>query len=335
MIKLKRLVVATAISIFTAGVFFAQEVSFQNTLSSEIVNINISDDETNSDFAGFENETSVEYSSDNLDMGLTLKFNFAKADDDSFAIGTDNFADDYFIEFRPVNLLGFGFHKGYAIAGSYLPCFDGEIEAANIGSDFGLFIRPIAGLVIATGLDFISYFGRDDEKPLFNAGAEYTIEDLMAFGASFRNIASDDRSFGAYASFTGLEGITINAGYTYNGSIDDLNISGNLLNAALTFENDALAISADAVFALGGDEDEAFELYTAASVSYLFTEALTASLSGSFSNDFDNDDAWSIGINPAVDYAVNEQNTLGAGFAVNIMKSEKAISFPVYWKYSF
>ncbi len=335
MIKSKKLVIAGALCAFTAALSFAQEVTFENKLSSEIVNINISDDDTETSFAGFENETSAEYSSDNLDFGLTLKFNIAQEEDDSISIGSEDFIDDYFIEFRPIDLLGIGFHRGYSVAGSYLPCLDGEIEAANIGSDFGLFVRPIEGLVISGGVDFISYLGKDDTKPLVNFGAEYTVGEMLAFGAAFRNIASDDRTIGAYASFTGVEELTINAGYTYQGAIEDFNISGNLINAAVMFNKDAIGISADAVFAVGGDEDDSNELYTAANVSYQITDAFSAELYGCFTNDFDNDDSWCIGINPKASYMINEHNTVGGGVYVNIMKEAKNISFPVFWKYVF
>ena len=335
MIKSKKLVITAALCAFTAAFSFAQEVSFENKLSSEIVNINISDDDTETSFAGFENETSAEYSSDNLDFGLTLKFNLAQEEDDSISIGSEDFIDDYFIEFRPIDLLGIGFHRGYSVAGSYLPCLDGEIEAANIGSDFGLFVRPIEGLVISGGIDFISYLGKDDTKPLVNFGAEYTVGEMLAFGAAFRNIASDDRTIGAYASFTGVEGLTLNAGFTHNGEIEDFNIAGNLINAAVMFNKDAIGIYVDAVYAVGGDEDDSNELYTAANVSYQITDAFSASLYGCFTNDFDNDDSWCIGINPNASYMINEHNTVGGGLYVNIMKETKNISFPVFWKYVF
>ena len=333
MIKSKKIMIATVLCAFSAF-SFAQEVTFENKLSSELVSIKITDDGNESEFAGFENETSAEYSSDNLDIGLTVKFAIAKEDDDALSIGAENFVDDYFIEFRPINLLGIGFHKGYSVAGSYLPCLDGEIEASNIGSDLGVFLRPLDGLVIGAGLDFITYFGRDGKEPLVNFGAEYSLAEMLAFGASFRNIASDDRLIGAYASFTGLEGVTLNAGFTYNGEIEDFNISGNLINAALIFNKDAFGLAADAVFAAGGDKDEANELYFAANVSYQITEALTANLCASYTKDFDNEDVWAAAINPSVDFALNDNNTLGAGVLVNIMKSEKAISFPLYWKYA-
>ena len=335
MIKSKKLVTIAAVCALTTAFAFAQEISFENKLSSNVVDITITDAGSETAFSGFENETAVQYSSDQLDMGLTLKFNLSKEDDDSISIGSDDYVDDYFIEFRPIELLGIGFHKGYAVAGSYLPYYDGEIDAANIGSDFGLFIRPIDGLVIAGGIDFISYFGKENVTPLFNAGFEYALGETVAFGAALRDIASDDRTLGAYASFTGVEGLTLNAGFTYNGEIEDYNISGNLINAGVIFAKDALGIFVDAVFAAGGDEDPANELYAATCVSYQVNDAISASLSGSFTTDFDNDDSWAIGVCPAVDYTLNENNTLGASVYVNIMKDEKALSFPIYWKYTF
>jgi len=335
MIKSKKMVTVAVLCAFTAAFSFAQEVAFENKLSSGIVDINITEDNTATAFAGFENETTAEYSSEQIDMGLTLKFNIAKEDDDALSIGAENFVDDYFIEFRPIELLGIGFHKGYAVAGSYLPCFDGEIEAANIGSDFGLFVRPLEGLVLSAGIDFISYFGREGKKPLFNAGVEYAVGETVAFGAAFRNIISDERSFGAFASFTGLEGLTFNAGFSYNGEIEDYNISGNLINAAVMFNKDAIGIFADLVFAVGGEEDEANELYTAATISYQITEVLSASLYGSFTTDFDKDDSWTIGINPSVQYMINDHNSAGAGVFINLMKIVKTISIPIYWKYNF
>lgn len=334
MIKSKKLVITAALCAFTAAVSFAQEVTFENKLSSGLVNINISDGNTETSFAGIKNEAAAEYSSDKLDMGVKLITEITQ-DDKSLAIGSDAFVDDYFIEFRPVDFVGIGFHKGYNVAGSYLPCLEKEIDASNFGSDLGVFIYPIEGLVISGGVDFISYLGKENVNPLVNFGAEYAVGDMITFGAALRNIASDERTIGAYASFTGIEGLTLNAGFTYNGAIEDFNISGNLINAAVMFNKDSLGIYADAVYAVGGEKDDANELYTAANVSYFITESFFASLYGYFTNDFDNNDSWSVGISPTVGYMINEHNTVGGGVYVNITKPMKSVSLPVYWKYTF
>ena len=335
MIKSKKMVIAAALCAFTAAISFAQEVSFENKLSSGLVNIDIINGDSDTSFAGITNEAEAGYSSEKLDMGVKLIIDVMQEADNSISVGSDRFVDDYYIEFRPVKYLGIGFHRGYNVAGSFLPCLEKEIDAANIGSDFGLFAYPIDGLVISGGIDFISYLFKQDSKVLVNFGAEYSVGEIIAFGAAFRNIASEDRSMGAYVSFTGVEGLTLNAGFTYNGEIEDFNIGGNLINAALMFNKDALGIYADAVFAVGGEPDAFNELYVAANVSYNFTDTLFAGLYGCFTSDFDDNDAWCIGISPSVGYMFNEHNTVGASVYVNLMKDTTSISFPVYWKYVF
>lgn len=335
MIKSKKLVITAALCAFTAAISFAQDVTFENKLSSGIVNINITDDKTDTNFAGIKDEAKAEYSSEQLDLGVKLIIDVNKGDDNSLVIGSEGFVDDYFIEFRPIKYLGIGFHKGYSVAGSYLPCLEKEIDASNIGSDFGVFVYPIDGLVISGGVDFISYLFKENTRPLVNFGAEYSFAEKLTFGVAFRNIASEERTFGAYASFTGLEGLTLNAGFTYNGSIENYNISGNLINAAVMYNNGKIGIYADAVVAVGGEKDDANELYTAVNACYFITDSFFVGLYGNFTNDFDNEDKWSIGISPSAGYMINQRNTVGASVFVNFMKTMKSISFPVYWKYVF
>ena len=345
MIKSKKLLFAGAVAALIASASFAEEVSFENKLSWGIVDISITDDDTDSDLSAFENEATAEYSSEKLDFGVTLKFNAGKVqneeeedDDDIFYFGSDEYIDDAYIEFRPIEMIGISFNRSYSLAGAYLPCLETELDESNIGSNFGVFVRPIEGLVVAGGLDFISYFGSDDEKPLLNFGAEYAFEEMFSVGAAFRNVAAEDddaRTIGVYGSYTGIEGLTLNAGFTKNGNLEDYGVTGDLLNAAVMFEKDALEIFANLVFSVGGDEDLDNEIYAGASVSYSINDALAASVYGGYTDDFDNDDCWAIEINPGVDYTINDNNTVGAGVDVVIMKEAKNINFPVYWKFTF
>lgn len=333
MIKSKKLVTIAAVCALTTAFSFAQEVVFENKLSSGLANITLTDGNTDTASAGITNEAKAEYSSDNLDIGVKLITEVSQDDDKALVVGSDAFIDDYFIEFRPLEFFGVGFHKGYNVAGSYLPCLEKEIDASNFGSDLGIFLRPVEGLVISGGIDIISFIGKDGVKPKVNFGAEYAVGEMITFGAAFRNIASEDRTIGVYASSTLFEGLTLNAGYTYNGEIENFNIAGNLINAAVMFNKGSLGIYADAVFAAGGEKDTSNELYTAANVSYFITDSFFASLYGSFTNDFDNDDSWCVGISPCAGFMINEHNTVGGGVYVNIMKSMQLISFPVYWKF--
>ena len=335
MIKSKKLVITAALCAFTAAFSFAQEVTFENKLSTGIVNINITDANTDTKFAGIKNEAKAEYSSEKLDLGTKLIVDITQGDDYSLVIGSEGFVDDYFIEFRPIKYFGIGFHKGYNVAGSYLPCLEKEIDASNIGSDLGVFVYPIDGLVISGGVDFISYLFRENTRPLVNFGAEYSIAQKFTFGVAVRNVASDERTIGAYASYTGVEGLTLNAGFTYNGSVEKFNVSGNLINASVMFNKGKIGVYADAVAAVGGEKDNANELYTAVNVCYYITDQFFAGMYGYFTNDFDHEDTWCIGVCPSLGYMIDQHNTIGASVFVNFMKSMKSISFPVYWKYVF
>ena len=160
-------------------------------------------------------------------------------------------------------------------------------------------------------------------------------EEMFAVGAMFRNIVSDDRSIGVYASYTGLEGFTFNAGYTNNGEIEDFNVVGDFINAAVMFESDAFALNVDAAFSLDSDDNTTNDLYTAVLAGYQVNDALAVKLYGAFTTDFDNDDTWVFTVKPYVEYAINEHNTISGGVSVGISKPEKAISFPVSWVYTY
>ena len=334
MINFKRLVIAGVAAACFTTFSFAQEVSFENKLQWGVVDLGISEGNTETNLSAVNNESNFEYTSENLDAGLALKFSASKSEG-VFSFGSEGYIDDAFIEYRPIEMFGIGLHKGYPVAGSYLPCLEKEIDAANIGSDLGVFVRPIEGLTVAAGLDFISMFGSDESKPLFNFGAEYALGEMLTFGAAFRDVASDERTLGAYASYTGIEGLTVNAGFTYNGALEDYNVTGNFLNAAVMFNKDALGIYANAVFSVGGEADADNELYSAANISYMFGNAFFANIYGGFSADFDNDDAWAAEIFPGAGYSIDEHNTVGAGVFVCLMKGYTNISFPVYWKFNY
>lgn len=332
MIKSKKLIIAAAAA-FIASLSFAQEVSFENKLKWGVVDITITDN-TSANISAFTNETSAEYTSEKLDVGAAFNFTASK-NGDVFAFGSEDFIDDAYIEFRPTEIIGIGFHRGYSVAGSYLPCLEKEMAEANIGSDFGLFIRPVEGLVIAGGLDFVSSFGSSEEKPLINFGAEYVIGETFTFGAAARNITTDDRTIGVYASYTGVEGLTLNAGFTYNGNLEDYRITGNLINAAVMFNKGPFGLYANAVVSAGGDSDPDNELYAAANINYMINNMLFANIYGGFATDFDNDDAWAVEIYPGIGAFINEHNCAGAGVFVYLMNGMTNVSFPLYWKYIF
>ncbi len=351
MIKSKKIIVALFAGLFTISAF-AQTISFSNKVSSDVVEIGITEDGTSVDFAGIKNYTTAEYTSKKLNIGLKMSFWAFNGEDtvlnktypylavgqkgNVYGIGWN--ADDYWIEFRPVELVGIGFHKAYNVAGSYLPVEDSEIDASNIGSDFGVFIRPIENLTFGAGLDFVSVFGGYDDyhaNPYLNTGVEYVMDDVFGFGVSFRNFINDSRSIGIYASFMAIDNIVINAGFTLNGEFAD--VSGNLISVGFMFEKDELAINADLVFDVDADDHAGLDFYTGAEVSYQISAPLTIGVVGTFKNDFEYEDGVGehvvFGINPYVNYRVNKHNVLSAGINIEIA-DDTAITLPVYWKYT-
>lgn len=344
MIKSKKLVlIASVLALATAA--FAQEVSFENKLSSDILGIKIGNEGTSTEFAGIKNKTKFEYSSDKLDSGLEMTFwAFSGKDDNQksyFALATQNgvlgsegwSVDDYWAEYRPVEILGIGLHRSYLVSGSYFPVEDKEIDAGNIGSDLGLFIRPIENLTIAGGLNFASVFSGATEVynlPLVNFGLEYVVADVIGFGAAARNFLNKERSFGVYASFIGVEGLTVNAGFSYNAEFAD--VKGNLISAALMFEKDAFGFNLDAVYGVSGVEDDGLKLYTGVELTYQISDPFGIGIVGTYKSDLAKQNT--IAANPYVKYAINENHEVSVG--VNVEFSESTtITIPVYWKFSF
>ena len=359
MIKSSKIAALSAALALVSGLAFADsEVSFTNKLSSDIVEIENNDDDSETSFAGFKNKSTFEYTSDNLDAMLEMTFwskvatdpkNPLDADDDKdyFAIGDGgyDFGDSY-IEFRPFEVLGIEFHEKVFVAGSYLPVLDDNIATGNIGSDLGLLIRPVESLVFGAGLDFISAFGHDDRKPIFNFGVEFANEDF-SIGGSVRNVVGDENeengtdelAFGVFTQLKMIEDFEFNLGFAYNDSVEpDVGaVSGNLLTAGITYTAESFWIGLDAVTNFGNSDDFQYDLYSGLVAEFNLNDNFV--LGGVFANtlDFESDDDKDIApnfqINPYVTVTV-EKHEFSAG--VNIFfttENTSNISFPVYWKY--
>lgn len=351
---MKKLKFGAAVAAFSlvAGFAFAEtEVSVSNKVESDLVNIEKVGDESNNDFAGIKNKTSFEYTSEKVDALLELEFWSTKkttaADKDYFAVGHTeddaagyDFGDSY-IEVRPFEQLGFEFHEKVWTAGSYFPIWDDNASSGNIGSDFGVLVRPAEGLVIGAGLDFVSAFGNDDEKPVANFGAEYTTEQF-AVGAAVRNVAGgdDELSFGIFGSLLSVENLNLNAGFAYNDSVEpDVGaVNGDLLTLGATWEKDALHAALDLATNFGSSEDQEYDLYAAVSVGYNITEDLSADCAVAAVLDFESDDLKKADerfhINPSVTYTTGNHE-FSAGVNIFIGEDYSCVNFPVSWTYNF
>lgn len=365
---------------FVASAVFAEvSVKYSNKLSSNIVEISnskskvevggttISDDkDSDTSFAGIKNKSAVDFKSDKVDAGITVYVNgntkkYTNDNGDEKTAWLQSWKlDDWYIEFRPVNILTLGISDSFYTPGSYLPVEDDNVANGNLGSDYVVTLRPIQGLRIAGGLDNESYLFNSKVKPVLNFGADY-VADVFSVGATFRNVVggSGNFGFGAYGSFSGLEGFEFTLGYSYNNEAF-ADVDGNLLSLGVSFGKDALSLAADFVTNFGSDDAFSvdfssisndidiggFDLYAGLSAGYQITEALGASVTFTYKTEFDDKlSASVITIEPDVTFAINDNNEIGAGVGikidnlgyensgVKISGSGTVITIPVYWKY--
>ena len=350
--KLKLAASIAAISLVSGFAFAEPEFSFSNKVSSDIVNIEKEGDDSKTSFAGIKNKTVFEFSSEKVDAGIEAVFwsvqdtdikDPLNPDDDKdyFALGYLGFDfGDTFVEVRPFDFLGFEFHEKIWTAGSYLPIWDDNASSGNIGSDFGVVVRPVEGLLIGGGLDFLSAFGHDEEKPVINFGAEYANDDF-AIGGTLRNVAGGEAfSFGVFGSLTTVEDLVLNMGFAYNDTVEpDVGaVSGNLLTFSGTWEKDAFHLAWDFATNFGISEDKVCDFYIAAAAGYNITEDFSADCEVAALLDTESDAAKKgdarFQVKPSVTYTLGNHE-FNAAVSVFFGENYSCVNFPVYWKYSF
>lgn len=330
---MKKIVLGMLSIAFFASNLFAEGISFENEVSSNIVDIEIPQEGDSSvAFSGISETVTVEYESEKVLASLSAAFVLGNNEDDVFGINWDDEAFDWSVEFIPFDFLSIIWHKSVTIYGSYLPVVDANVNGGEMGSDFGVVVSPIENLKIAAGLGFESLFTGDNAHVILNFGADYNINDMVVVGAAAQDIIGDGRSFGVYASYIGLEGFCINAGYTFNGDIDGMIFGDNLISASATFEKDSFAFALDVATNLGADL--AYDLYAGAKVDYSINDNLSVGASAMTTFDFASEGfAPSINLYPYGEYVVNN-HTFGFGVDLTICEGVQ-IGIPVYWKYAF
>ncbi|MDY6397470.1 MAG: hypothetical protein SPL22_07025 [Treponema sp.] len=198
---------------------------------------------------------------------------------------------------------------------------------------------------------------REDENFNIGFGAIYDHE-LFQIGASVQDVAdSDQRQIGAYINlpklFGKVEPLTIGAGFAHSeavravvgdadlisvGPIESCVSYKDLLSAYATFETEKVTVAAEMAYNLGCDDETFYDFYSAASVSFGIVENLTATATGKILVDLKDKDETQKNITMgafALDYDLNENNTVGAEFDIAMRDKDWAIAVPVYWKYHF
>lgn len=372
---MKKIISSMVAVALASSLSFADELklSFYNKLYEEDAILQHSDeaDETSKDFPGLKERMQAEVTSEKVDAMVKATVTLDDYDEKHF--GLQGKVNDWYVEFRPIEKVALGLHTGIFADGSTLPIYDDNVNAGNIGSDgFTVSAFPIEKLRVALTAPF-SFDGSDDkgdinwlngkeedgEQEKFNIGfgAIYDHE-LFQIGASVQDVAdSDERQIGAYINmpnlFGKLEGLTIGAGFAHSetalsvvGDEDLISVGDltscvyyeDLLSAYAAFETEKFSVSAEMAYNLGYDDDTVYDLYAAASVSFGIVENLSATATGKILVDLKDKDETQKSLTMgaiAVDYDVNENNTVGAEFDIAMQDKDWAIAVPVYWKYHF
>ena len=364
MIKLKVLAASAALSLACGFAFADAEFSFSNKVSSNIVDITKEgDSDSKNEFSGIKNKSVFEFSSEKVDGMIELVFWSTKrdgtGDKEVFVLGhpEDSPAGydfgDTFLEVRPFDFLGFEFHEKMWLSGSYFPMWDDNVTAGNMGSDFGAVIRPLEGLKIGAGLDFLSVFNDSKYKPVVNFGAEWA-NDAFALGAAVRNVAdneasetnsADGISFGVYGSLLKVEGLVLNAGFGYNSSVEPnvtkvggSSVAGNLATLTGTYEKDAFHTALEFATNFGDSKERKYDFYIAATAGYNVIEPLSLDCAFAAALDTESETEKKVDnrfqVNPSVTYTIGNHE-LKAGVSVYFGEDFSRVNFPVHWKYSF
>ena len=295
-------VLALALGFASADVKF----SFYNKLYEEDAFVdhydNGRDDDGNSesvtDFMGIKNRMYFEVFTDRVDAMIKADVRFDDNDNDHY--GLDGRLKDWYLEFRPIEIATLSLHTGIFSDGSYLPVYDDNINAGNIGSDGLTFtLRPVEGLRFGVTAPFSmdsdwgdkNYFNGDkdedeSDKFDFGIGAIYG-QELFQIGFSVQDVAdSDERQIGAYINLPTLfgvsEAVTVGAGFAHSekyrtivADADTISLGDigadvsykNLLSAYATLDFEKFGIAAEIAYNMSDDEpdviidDDPFDSY--------------------------------------------------------------------------
>lgn len=360
--KMTKSIVASFVAL-TMGISgaFAQEFSFSNEVSSDLVTITKADD-TEKDFAGISEKAEFEFKSEKVDAGVMVEFTVDDyGADEGYGFKWTDY--NYYIEFRPIHEITLAWHDDIYTTASYLPVWDDNVSTGNFGSDgFTVVTRPYPGLRISATIPFqfendgpntINFLNGDSDSGEddfnFGFGFDYTLGNLFSVGFTMIDaVDSDERSYGVFASIMpkNNEDFIISAGFSGSESsvdveeldfTDELSISATkLYQVACVYNYDALSLAAEIVGSIDKEENF-YDLYTGVKAGYAIDDALSVSLTGKLFFDLGNEDGIDeaetvMGFSPEVEY-VYGAHTFSFGVAFQVCDGDTFVKFPVSWKY--
>lgn len=310
-------------------------------------------DEFESSVANVSERLQLDYSSEKIDGRLRLEFNANnKINGKNAPVRLRGFA-----RFTPVEQIQFAagndFFTKYGVSAAYLAAADDTYSSGKM-AESGLaftakfntfkFVANWAGDSQADNLDKLG----------LNFGADFVIPDTVKIGTTFKNITSDDRTFGIFAGLGSVENLVLNAGYIYNAN--DIFPAKHALqaSAAYTFKDAGINVAADVVSVLtneyvkdgeteeykNSDGDKVYPFYTRVAASYSATENLKVKGDVKLSTLLGEDYSTKTVVYPSVEYKLpKKMGSVQAGvrFTFQDLKDNGGLqkfSIPLCWKWT-
>lgn len=309
-------------------------------------------DEFESSVANVSERLQLDYSSEKIDGRLRLEFNANNINGKNASVRLRGFA-----RFTPVEQIQFAagndFFTKYGVSAAYLAAADDTYSSGKMAE---------SGLAFTAKFNtfkFVANWAGDSQvdsldKLGLNFGADFVIPDTVKIGTTFKNITSDDRTFGIFAGLGSVENLVLNAGYIYNAN--DVFPAKHALqvSAAYTFKDAGINVAADVVSVLtnefvkdgeteeykNSDGDKVYPFYTRVAASYSATENLKVKGDVKLSTLLGEDYSTETVVYPSVEYKLpKKMGSLQAGvrFTFHDLKDNGGLqkfSIPLCWKWT-
>ncbi len=310
-------------------------------------------DEFESSVANVSERLQLDYSSEKIDGRLRLEFNANnKINGKNAPVRLRGFA-----RFTPVEQIQFAagndFFTKYGVSAAYLAAADDTYSSGKMAE---------SGLAFTAKFNtfkFVANWAGDSQvdnldKLGLNFGADFVIPDTVKIGTTFKNITSDDRTFGIFAGLGSVESLVLNAGYIYNAN--DIFPAKHALqaSAAYTFKDAGINVAADVVSVLtnefvkdgeteeykNSDGDKIYPFYTRVAASYSATENLKVKGDVKLSTLLGEDYSTETVVYPSVEYKLpKKMGSVQAGvrFTFQDLKDNGGLqkfSIPLCWKWT-
>lgn len=310
-------------------------------------------DEFESSVANVSERLQLDYSSEKIDGRLRLEFNANNNINGKNApVRLRGFA-----RFTPVEQIQFAagndFFTKYGVSAAYLAAADDTYSSGKMAE---------SGLAFTAKFNtfkFVANWAGDSQvdsldKLGLNFGADFVIPDTVKIGTTFKNITSDDRTFGIFAGLGSVENLVLNAGYIYNAN--DVFPAKHALqaSAAYTFKDAGINVAADVVSVLtneyvkdgeteeykNSDGDKVYPFYTRVAASYSATENLKVKGDVKLSTLLGEDYSTETVVYPSVEYKLpKKMGSVQAGvrFTFQDLKNNGGLqkfSIPLCWKWT-